>query len=138
MLPANAVPAIEGKGGSFPGCAVGVGFWRQVTNLEVFKCAVVLTVQMDSTAREVCVAIGNDKLLELDSAGSPLTVARDYLAPHAMDAVYLDVVSFSHVRKMAQTLDVYLVKSDLLRRMAEARIQPGSPSPDASVAVLRL
>ena len=75
-----------GNGASFPGYSLEAESWRQVTYSDGRKCAPALVLQMGSTARDVCMAAGNDKLLEADAATTLLSVLRDYFAPDGMDA----------------------------------------------------
>ena len=92
---------------------------------------------MESTERDVCTAISNNKLQEPDKVGTSLQVLRDYLASHSADTAKQGGVEFLHFRKTAGMTDEYLVKFDLLRRKAEGRKQSGNTSPEAPGAKSR-
>ena len=96
-----------------------------MTDLEVFKRASALVLQMEATARGVCTALGNSKLQEPDGKGSLLTVSQESIAPDGMDTVNRDAVRFAHFRKPTQTMGENLVEFDSFRRKVESRMQPG-------------
>ena len=83
LLPAVAVPSFDGKEESFPGYAMEVEKSRETTNLDVGKRASSSILQMESTARDVRMAMGSDELMAPDAVGRFLKVLLDYLTPHA-------------------------------------------------------
>ena len=66
---------------------------------------------MDSTVRDVCMAIAHKTLLEMDGATALLTVLRDYFATVA---VCQDAIQFLHFCETARTTDEYLAQLDFL------------------------
>ena len=112
--------------------------WRQVANLYACKRVPALVLQMESTARDVRMAIRNHKSPEAAGEGEWLSVLQNYFAPDAMDAVYQHVAQFLHFCKAAQAADKNVAKFDLLRRTAEGRTKHSGATPDAFLAVSRL
>ena len=106
-------------------------------NLEVGKRASALVLQMEPTAEKMCISIGRGNLMGPDWMGLAPPALRDYFAPDALDAVYLDPVHCLHFERTARTMETYLVKFDSLRRTAEGCMQSGGTSPEAPVAALR-
>ena len=99
--------------------------------MEAHKRAPALVFQAESTARNVCTAIGKDKLLQPDWTGI-------IFSPDALDAAYQDAVKLSHVEKTTRTMDEFLAKFDLHRRKARGRTRPGGTFPEPLVAALCL
>ena len=99
MLPSTAAPPFDGKGESFPGYAMDVELRCQVMNLEIGHRAFVSVSQMESAARDVCMATGSAKVMEPDAVGRALLVLRYYFAPDALVAVYPDMVRFFAFQK---------------------------------------
>ena len=71
---------------------MGVQLRRVVTNPEVGKRASALVLQVESTARDVCMAMGSNKRMGRGAAGWMLQVLQDYFALDALDAVHQDVI----------------------------------------------
>ena len=57
-------------GEPFTGYALGVGRWRKVTNLHGRKRVPGRVLQLESTARDVRMATGDQKLLAIGGAGT--------------------------------------------------------------------
>ena len=66
------------------------------------------------------------------------SISRDYLAPETADSMYQQKALFLQFKRAAQTMDAYSVKSDLLRRTAESKVQMGEAFPEASASVPRM
>ena len=75
-------------------------------------------------------ARGSGLLPEMDAAAKTMRMLRDYFAPDAPDLAYRDAASCPRNERTAHTTDEYLVKFDLLRRMAESRTRPGGSVPE--------
>ena len=108
MLPSIAAPFSDGTGNPLPGSATEEKLRRKVTNLGVGKRASALVLQMESTARDACVAMGSDKLMEPDAVGRSLRVPREYFAPNALNAVYQYAICFLHFERTTHSTDAYL------------------------------
>ena len=89
---------------------------------------------MNSTAREACMAISNNKPPGMNWAPALRAVLRDYFAT---DAAYQDAIRPQHFRETAQTTDAYQTKFDPPGRGAEGRTKHGGACPDECFAVLR-
>ena len=62
MMPSIAAPSFDRKGESFPGYAMEVDLRSKVTNMEAGERASAPVLRMESTARDVRMAMGNNKL----------------------------------------------------------------------------
>ena len=136
MLPPLAVPPFGWNGGPFPDYDGEAKVRFKVTHSDACRCAPTLGLRMDSSARDVCMAIGNNKPPERLHAADPTlrTVLRDYFAT---DAARQDAIRFQRLRETAQTTDDYVAKFDPPGRGAEGRTEHGGADPDEVVAVLR-
>ena len=104
-----------------------VELWCQVTNLDARKPAPGPVLEMESTARDVCMAIGDRKLLERDGVGTLLSFPQNYFAPGAADAAYQDVAPLMHFRKIPLPMAEKFARFDLLSRLPvclRSRIAP--------------
>ena len=138
MLPSVAVPSFGAKGESPPGYAMEVDLRSKVTNMEAGERASAPVLQMESTARDVRMAMGNDKLAAPETVGRVIHAPHDYFKPDATDAVYHDVVKLLDFGQTTQSTADNSAKFDLLRRRAEARTHLGGPESAAFASVLRL
>ena len=71
---------------------------------------------MNAEARDYCLAVGSDQLLEPDGIMQIMHVLRDYFAK--------------------ETIDEYIVRFDLLRRKAEVRMQIGGSLQETYVSIM--
>ena len=103
--------------------------WRRVTILGPATRAAAPISQMDTTARLSCMAAGSDVITDGDDAEKISTISRDYFAPEAAGSAHRKAVRVLQSKRADQTLDLYLVEVDLLRRKAESKMQMGGPRP---------
>ena len=96
----------------------------EVANLDEYKRATAPALLTDPTARYVC------------WGHVVLHVLRDYSAPDAFGAVRQNLVLLLRFKRMAETMNGYLGKFDLLRSNEGACMRPGGASPEAFVTVL--
>ena len=131
-MPAITAPAFDGKGGSFQ------RFVCQVTSLGPCKRAPARVFQIDSDARNVCLARGKRKLLEQDEIRTLLQILQNYFAPERVYTVYQDVAQLPHSRKTAQTINECSAEFDLICRKAVGHTRNGDAFPAAFMAALSL
>ena len=74
--------------------------------------------------------------MDPDGATEIMQLLNDYSAPYVADSVYQEVVRSLQFKRTTQTLDDFLVRSDLLRRKAGPAMQMGGAFPETSVSVL--
>ena len=80
---------------------------------------------LDPVARDVCLAVGREQLLEPEGVMKISQVLHDYFTPDARDSAYQGVVRLLHIKRATQTTDGYPARFDLLRTEAEARMPMG-------------
>ena len=112
--------------------------WRQFTNLGPSKMAAALISQMETVARQVCVAAGNDVITNNNGVGRALAIVRDCLVPGVVNSVYQEVARFLRFKRADRSADAFLVGFDLLRRKAEFKVQMGGGFPEAYAVALCL
>ena len=98
MLPAARVPPLGGKGASFLNLEQKAQLWRQVTNRDPAKRASALISRIDTAARNVCMAAGNDATMDGDDAEQILAIPQDSFAPDRAGSVYQEVIRFYILR----------------------------------------
>ena len=72
------------------------------------------SARTEASARNVRIAFEAQKLLERDGLEAVLKLVQDYFASDPMDAAYQDMAQFLRFRKLAQPVDGYSTKCDLL------------------------
>ena len=80
----------HGKGASFIEFEQQVRLWMQMTEMEPPKRAAALVVHMNSTARQVCLAVAGDHIAKNNGAEHVVNTLRDYFAPATADSISLD------------------------------------------------
>ena len=122
VLPAADVQSFDGNGASVSTYAEEVRLWFRSANNEVAKRTSALILRMDLNARDARMALGSGRIMVPGAVANVLQMFRYYLAPDAPDFAYQDAAHFLRFRRTAQLRGDYLVKFDLLRRKAEARM----------------
>ena len=81
-------------------------------------------------------SVGTDAIGNVDGAAHILRNLRERFAPDAIDSVFQAMLRFTYSGRADLTMGAYLMKFDMLRRKAEARMVTGSGFPDEFVSVL--
>ena len=115
MPPAARVPGFDGKGSSYIIYEQQVRLWRQVANLDPSKRAAALILQVETVARQVCLAAGSDSVANNDGAEQILGILKDYFAPDAVDSAFQEVARFLQFKRTDQTMDVYPAQNGIGR-----------------------
>ena len=95
-------------------------------------------LQMDTVARQVCMAAGSDMIRGGNGADQNQNISREYFAPDAVDSVYREIVRSLHIKKTGQTMDVFSVEFDVHRRQGGWRMQTGGAAAGALASALRM
>ena len=90
----------HGKGASFIEFEQQVRLWMQMTEMEPPKRAAALVVHMNSTARQVCLAVAGDH------------IAKNNGAEHVVNTIYREVARFLQFRRTGQTTDENIAEFD--------------------------
>ena len=104
---------------------MGVELRSYVTNLGPMKRAPALILEVGPVAREVCAAAGSALITDPDGAIKITLLLHDYFAPDAAGSVDQEVARSLRLARTTQTMGEYPVRSDLLRRKAESKLQMG-------------
>ena len=98
MLPAVIAPPADGEGACSSNYERQAKLRRQVTHLGPAKRASALILQIDTAARQDCMATGSGVIADGHVAGKILTILCDYLSPGAGGSATRRVVGFLQVK----------------------------------------
>ena len=87
-MPTAAAPPFDGEGESFANFAQAAEFRTRVTTLDFSKGASFRVLLLDPVAHDVCMAMGDERLLELGGALEIAQALRIYFAPDAIVSIY--------------------------------------------------
>ena len=91
-----------GKRGSSQRYTIGLELRHEVTALEARERATAFAFQIEAPASDIRMAIGAGKLLVHTESGALETALKNYLAPGALNDMYLDLAQFTNFRKSAR------------------------------------
>ena len=126
----------DGTSTAFANYAEKATLWKKVATVGAGKKVAHLLLHMSDVARKVCMRVGKDVIGNSDGAEQILKISRECYAPDDIDIIFQDVAKFMYFRRLAQTMDTYLVEFDMLRLKAESRMLMGAGFPEEFVSVL--
>ena len=122
MMPTANALLFDGAGESFLNYAQEAGLWLRVANLGPIHWASALILNMKPVDREVCMGAGDDRIRGPDGATKISRVLQDHFTGRRLALLRFE--------RTAKAMGEYPVRSDLLRRKAELRMQMGGPFPE--------
>ena len=88
--------------------------------METAKRASALIVQTSGAARQVSASTGHDVVMQNDAADQIPQILREHFAPVAPGTIHREAVRLFHFRRTGQTMRVFLVEFNALRREEES------------------
>ena len=95
-----------------------------------------LSIQMASVARQLCLNAGGDAWLRGEGAGAILKTLSNCSQPESLGRVCQQVAKFPHYTRADQTMEYRLLDVGVFRRKAGARVIRGGASPGGAVSIL--
>ena len=129
------VPFLDGKGESYSNIAQDVELRSHAANFGPMRKASALTLNVGPVARQVCMVAGSDQITHPDGTMEITRASTNSSAPGAAGTVYQEVGRFLQFTPAAQAMGEYWVRSDLLQRKVESKMQMGAAVPETFVWV---
>ena len=89
---------------------------------------------MSDIARKVRMTVNEDHTGNTEGVQRENRISQERYAPDAIDAICQEVAKFTNYKRTDKTMDVYLMKFNVLREKVEARVVMGSGFPDESAS----